>query len=220
MRFTDWEPGRSYEGEPIIRWNMEWKVFVKNREQPGESELDLVISPRKFWKHVIRLKVANSTANKPWKKAVTKLVLSVTDRKTSNITKRFPGSDVDWSLVAKQLREWSKFLKDGKKITVTATFYYLCVDRQIWQKGGNSQPRSRAGSQNGWSRPRGMHQEGICSHALPRAAVYKRGPLLEVERGVVHEYGGSWLWVSTTERQKPFEEALDYLDVRIFVEIV
>jgi len=32
VRFTNWEPGWSYEGEPTIRWNMEWKVFVKNRE--------------------------------------------------------------------------------------------------------------------------------------------------------------------------------------------
>ncbi|KZL80244.1 hypothetical protein CI238_13294 [Colletotrichum incanum] len=126
--YADWEPERSYDGEPTIRYNVEWKLFVKNRGQAGESELDVVISPRKFWKHVLQPKVADASAGKPWKEDATKLILSVTDRKTGKITKRFPKLEVDWSFVTRQLREWSKFLDDGKKITITATFYYVCVD--------------------------------------------------------------------------------------------
>ncbi|KAF6802793.1 hypothetical protein CMUS01_15261 [Colletotrichum musicola] len=126
--YADWEPERSYDGEPTIRYNVEWKVFAKNRGQAGESEIDVVISPRKFWKHVLRQKVADASANKPWKEDATKLVLSVTDRKTGNITKRFPKLDVDWPLITRQLHDWSKFLVDGKKITITVTFYYLSVD--------------------------------------------------------------------------------------------
>ncbi|KAK2020453.1 hypothetical protein LX32DRAFT_517204, partial [Colletotrichum zoysiae] len=63
--------------------------------------------------------------NKPWKADKTKLVLSVTDRKTSNITKQFQELLIDWPFVTKQLREWSKFLDDGKRITITAAFYYV-----------------------------------------------------------------------------------------------
>ncbi|KAK3369554.1 hypothetical protein B0T24DRAFT_632826 [Lasiosphaeria ovina] len=126
--FANWEPERSYLGEPTIRYNVEWKLFAKNRGQAGESELDIVISPRQLWNHILRPKVTDACANKPWKEEETKLVLSVSDRKTSNITKRFPKLDVDWSFVAKQLKDWSKFLGDGKKITVAVTFYYLCVD--------------------------------------------------------------------------------------------
>ncbi|KAE9565849.1 hypothetical protein CGMCC3_g17975 [Colletotrichum fructicola] len=122
--YADWEPEQSYENEPIIRYNIEWKLFAKNRGQAGESELDVVISPRKFWKHVLQPKVAAASAGKPWKEEATKLVLSVTDRKTGNITKRFPKLDIDWPLVTRQLCEWSKFLDEGKKITITATFYY------------------------------------------------------------------------------------------------
>ena len=101
--FTNWEPERSYAGEPTIHYNVEWKLFVKNRGQAGESELDIVISPRKFWKHILRPKLTDVCANKPWEADKTKLILSVTDRKTSNITKHFSRTDVDWSFVAKQL---------------------------------------------------------------------------------------------------------------------
>ncbi|KAH8652835.1 hypothetical protein BGZ61DRAFT_468434 [Ilyonectria robusta] len=136
MPFADWEPERSYEGEPTIRYNVEWKLSVKNREQAGESELDIVISPHKFWKHVLRPKVTVASANKPWKEVETKLVLSVTDRKTANIRKRFSKLVVDWLFVEKQLQEWSKFLNDGKRITITVTFYYQCVDTGKPGRGG------------------------------------------------------------------------------------
>lgn len=121
--YANWDSKRSYDTEPTIRWNMEWKIFVKNREQAGESELNIVISPRKFWKHVLQSKVTEASANKPWKKKDTKLILSVTDRKTGKIQKRYR-EDIDWSFVATQLREWSRFLNDGKKITIAVTFYY------------------------------------------------------------------------------------------------
>ncbi|CAH0034985.1 unnamed protein product [Clonostachys rhizophaga] len=119
---------RSYDGEPTIRYNVEWKLFVKNRGQAGESELDIVISPHKFWKHVLLPKMMEASANKPWAEDATKLILSVTDRRTSKITKRFPKLNVDWRFVGKQLQEWSHFINDGKRITATITFYYQHVE--------------------------------------------------------------------------------------------
>ena len=107
---------------------MQWKLCLKKREQTGESELGIVISPRKFWKHVLQPKVNAATADKLWKEDDTKVILSVTDRKTANITKRYPKLEVDWKYVSKQLQDWSKFLTDGKKMTVTVIFYYQSVD--------------------------------------------------------------------------------------------
>lgn len=78
--FADWDPERSCEGERTIRYNVEWELFVKNRGQAGESELDIVVSPRKFWKHILLPKLNDASANRPWKEDATKLVLSVTDR--------------------------------------------------------------------------------------------------------------------------------------------
>ncbi|RSL41598.1 hypothetical protein CEP54_015771 [Fusarium duplospermum] len=133
--FADWEPERSYEGEPTIRYNMEWRLFAKNRSQAGETELNIVISPRKFWKYVLRSKLSDACADNPWKEDKTKLVLSVTDRKTSKIIKEFPRLDVKWSFVANQLREWSSFLTDGKKITIMVTFYYRAVSPSKPERG-------------------------------------------------------------------------------------
>ncbi|KAK4139206.1 uncharacterized protein C8A04DRAFT_40902 [Dichotomopilus funicola] len=97
-------------------------------EQTGESELGIVISPRKFWKHVLHPKVTAVTANKLWKEEDTKIVLSVTDRKTASITKRYPKLEVDWKYVSKQLQDWGRFAADGKKMTVAVIFFYQNVD--------------------------------------------------------------------------------------------
>lgn len=80
--------------------------------------------------------MADASANKAWKEEATKLALSVTDHKTSKITKRSPKLEVNWPFVAKQLQEWSKFLSDGKKITVAITFYYQRVDNGKAGRGG------------------------------------------------------------------------------------
>ncbi|KAF5658009.1 hypothetical protein FHETE_10112 [Fusarium heterosporum] len=55
-----------------------------NRNQAGETELNIVISPRKFWNHVLRPKLAGACIDKLWKEEKTKIVLSVTDHKTGN----------------------------------------------------------------------------------------------------------------------------------------
>lgn len=72
---ADWNLERSYEGERTTHWNMQWKLCLKKREQTGESELGIVISLRRFWKHVLRPKVTTATAGKPWKEDDTKVVV-------------------------------------------------------------------------------------------------------------------------------------------------
>ena len=132
--YANWEPERSYDSQLVIHWNMEWKISVKNRERAGESELNIVISPRKFWKHILQSKVTAASTDKPWKKRDTKLVLSVTDRKTGKIQKRYP-DNIDWLFIATQICEWSTFVKGGKKITVALTFYYDIADTDTTRSG-------------------------------------------------------------------------------------
>ncbi|KAH7124425.1 hypothetical protein EDB81DRAFT_665027, partial [Dactylonectria macrodidyma] len=102
--YTDWRPALPYNEQPpdYIRYYVEWKLSVNNRQKSGESELGVVISPRKFWKHVLRskLQAAVEKSLKPWEPAEMKIILSVTDRKTSSITKRFPKLDIQWSYAA------------------------------------------------------------------------------------------------------------------------
>jgi hypothetical protein len=84
----------------------------------------------------LKLQTAVEKSSKPWNPAETKIVLSVTDRKTSNITKRFPILKVDWPYVANQLQDWSHFLRDGKRLSAQVTFYYT-------EEGGKTTPVTR-----------------------------------------------------------------------------
>ncbi|KAH6842743.1 hypothetical protein B0I37DRAFT_313589, partial [Chaetomium sp. MPI-CAGE-AT-0009] len=67
----------------------------------SELELGIVISLRKFWKYVLYPKVTAIIADKLWKEEDTKIVLSITDRKTANIIKRYPKLEVDWKYISK-----------------------------------------------------------------------------------------------------------------------
>lgn len=74
--------------------------------------------------------------DKPWKEDATKLILSITNRKIGNITKRFPKLDIDQLFVKRQLQDQSKLLNDGKKISVIITFYYQYIESNKSSRGG------------------------------------------------------------------------------------
>ncbi|TQW01753.1 hypothetical protein IF2G_10735 [Cordyceps javanica] len=106
--FAAWKPARSYQNTQTLRYNVEWKLFVKNRERAGQSELDIVLSPREFWKHVLRPKLKEESEDKPWKAAAALFVLSVNDRRTKSIKKRYQSqSKIEWPFLAQTLQEWS-----------------------------------------------------------------------------------------------------------------
>lgn len=129
--YADWRPGRSYNQQPAenIWYDVEWKLSVNNRRKTGESEPGIALSPRQFWKYVLqpKLQAVVKSAKSPLTASDTQILLSVSDRKTSSITKRFSKLDVNWLFVAKQLQEWSRFLTDDKvkKLKVEITFYYV-----------------------------------------------------------------------------------------------
>ncbi|KAM3477535.1 hypothetical protein MY8738_006398 [Beauveria namnaoensis] len=123
--FAAWKPARSYQNTQTLRYNVEWKLFVKNRERAGQSELDIVLSPREFWKHVLRPKLKEESEDKPWKAAAALFVLSVNDRRTKSIKKRYQSqSKIEWPFLAQTLQEWSKSLGNEKILSIEAKFYY------------------------------------------------------------------------------------------------
>ncbi|KAL7904183.1 hypothetical protein GGI35DRAFT_472568 [Trichoderma velutinum] len=123
--FARWNPERSYRGGHTLRYNVEWKLFVKNRERAGQSELDIVLSPKDLWKHVLQPKVIEETSGKPWKEGAALFILSVNDRKTKSIKKRYATqAKIEWLFVAKTLQEWGKSFDDEKTLTVEVKLYY------------------------------------------------------------------------------------------------
>jgi len=126
--YADWKPELTYDHQPPIHicYTLDWTLSVNNRQRSGETELGIVISPQKFWKHVLRPKLQAALENLPraCTETQTRLILFVTDKKTKKITRRFPKLEIKWAEVAKHLQEWSRFLLDGKKLTIEATFYF------------------------------------------------------------------------------------------------
>ncbi|KAK0761663.1 LOW QUALITY PROTEIN: hypothetical protein N5P37_005645 [Trichoderma harzianum] len=88
--FADWRPGRSYNQQPAenIWYNAEWKLSVNNMRKTGELEPGIALSPRQFWKYP-KLQAVMKSAKSPLIASDTQILLSVSDRKTSSITKRF-----------------------------------------------------------------------------------------------------------------------------------
>ncbi|KAI5465215.1 hypothetical protein BGZ63DRAFT_173395 [Mariannaea sp. PMI_226] len=126
--YADWRPGLAYDEElpDYIRYDVEWKLSLNNRSRGGESEPGVVISPKDFWNHTLQSKLRDAVerGSKPWRPVDTKIIYTVDDRKTKPITKRYGKLKVKWSEVAKQLQDWSHFLRDSKKLSVQITFYY------------------------------------------------------------------------------------------------
>jgi hypothetical protein len=102
--YAEWGQSRSCDDEPIICYNLEWKLSAKNRRQAGESETNIAISPNDLWKHILRRKVAEASVRKPWWKEKIVIVLSINTRPTK-VTKEYPELDVDWRFIAEQLQE-------------------------------------------------------------------------------------------------------------------
>lgn len=137
--FALWKPERSYDGAQTLRYNVEWKLFVKNRERAGQSELDIVLSPKHFWKHILQPKLTEASDNKPWKAAAALLVLSVNDRKTKSIKKRYATQkEIEWPFVAKTIQSWSKSLGSEKTFSLDVKFYYEQSAQQNTAKTGRS----------------------------------------------------------------------------------
>lgn len=71
---------------------------------------------------------------------MTLFVLSVNDRKTKSIKKRYSNqTKIEWSFVAKTLQEWGKSFGDVRTLTIEAKFYYeQTANQPITDKVGSS----------------------------------------------------------------------------------
>jgi hypothetical protein len=146
-----WNPERSYKGAHALRYNVEWKLFVKNRERAGQSELDIVLSPKDMWKHILQSKVIEETTGKPWKEGAALFILSVNDRRTKSIKKRYATqAKIEWPFVTKTLQEWGKSLDDEKTLTVEVKLYYevstSLTGKESVGKGATARQRADLGA--------------------------------------------------------------------------
>ena len=143
--FASWNPDRSYKDGPYLSYDVDWKLFVKNRERAGQSELAIALSPRELWKRILQPKLAEESSNKPWTEGAALFILSVNDRKTKSIRKRYRSpAKIDWAFVTKTLQGWGKSFGHGKTLTLEAKFYYEVRAGEPKTAGKGATVRQRA----------------------------------------------------------------------------
>jgi hypothetical protein len=110
-QLSEWDKERRYNEDPpkYIRYSIEWKVRVNNREVSKDTEQDLVLAPASYWRLFLKLNLEKVLLrkmlanNRTVKCEDTKVVVTVTERLERDLTKRFDDTDIDWSVIERQL---------------------------------------------------------------------------------------------------------------------
>jgi hypothetical protein len=96
-QLLDWDSGRTYD-ESYIRYSIEWKVTVHNRAiVPKDTEQGIVLAPAAYWQKFLEPKLEDSVrkTKRRLKSDFTSVVVSVTQRKEPDLTKRFDNTSID-----------------------------------------------------------------------------------------------------------------------------
>ena len=129
LQFGDWEEGRTYDEDPptCIHYLIEWKVTLNNRMVAKDTEQDLVLASRFYWRLFLQPKLKELLVRKyPHRKLESddkSVVVSATRQK--GFTLRFDRTDIDWASIEKQLLDWGDLLLLGKQLRLVISFNYM-----------------------------------------------------------------------------------------------
>ncbi|PSN61086.1 hypothetical protein BS50DRAFT_535093, partial [Corynespora cassiicola Philippines] len=132
LSLLDWDENRIYDEEPSssIHYSIEWKMTLNNRMITKDTEQDIVLAPGPYWSLYLRPKLEKVlckklSANRRVRADDTNVVISVNERSERDLTKRFDETEIDWSMVEKQLLMWGELFRAGKKLRVNLSFNYV-----------------------------------------------------------------------------------------------
>ncbi|KAF8846810.1 hypothetical protein BDZ45DRAFT_709909 [Acephala macrosclerotiorum] len=134
-QLRDWDEEKTYDERPPkhIHYSINWSFKIHGRVQSKNTELDLVLVPASYWRLYLKPKLEQVCLSKmrAKKRTVesedTKVVLKVTQRSVDNVTKSFDKTDIDWSVIEKQLTLWADRFPD-KGLTIDISFNYNYVE--------------------------------------------------------------------------------------------
>jgi hypothetical protein len=131
-QLADWDEDKEYDEDPpkFIHYSIEWKVTVNNRKVRLDTEQGMVLGPALCWRLLLRPKLEKFldrmlAKNRPLKSDDTNIVISVNERGQDDLIKRFDDTNVNWSVIERQLVAWSELFRRGKKLTVKISFNYV-----------------------------------------------------------------------------------------------
>ncbi|KAJ5865177.1 uncharacterized protein N7529_007093 [Penicillium soppii] len=130
LQLSEWEEGKSYDESPptYLHYWIVWKVTLNNKVVRKNTEQDLVLAPRFYWRLFLQPKLNELVGKKFPQRRVelddTAIVVSVNRRTQQDLILCFDQTDVDWPTVEKQLLSWGDLFSAGKKLTLNISFNY------------------------------------------------------------------------------------------------
>lgn len=132
LQLCEWQDGKTYDEDPstCIHYRIEWRVTVNNREVSPDTEEDVVLTPSAFWQLSLEKKLEKALRRKTARHRRlrpddTVIVASTSDRTKRKLTKRFDDTEINWTVIEKQLLMWSDVFSRGKELTVKISFNYI-----------------------------------------------------------------------------------------------
>ncbi|KAF3359142.1 PKHD-type hydroxylase ofd1 [Verticillium dahliae VDG1] len=132
LQLADWDEELPYDEQPptCVHYSIEWKLTLNNRSISKDTEPNLVLAPGPYWTTFLRSKLEKLVdkklpSNRSFSVDDTDIVVCVNDRGERDLTKRFDGLNIDWRVVERQLKTWSRLLLIGKRLRVTISFNYV-----------------------------------------------------------------------------------------------
>ena len=132
LTLDEWDPHNTYDEDvpTCLHYSIKWKVSVNKKVISRDTDQDLVLAPTAYWheslkpslEELLRSKVAH---NRPIRCDDTTVVASVNDRSERDLTKRFNSTNIDWSVIEKQLLGWGELFRSGKKLRLSISFKYV-----------------------------------------------------------------------------------------------
>jgi hypothetical protein len=114
-----------------------------------DTEQGIVLAPALCWRLLLEPKLEKFldrmlAKNRPLKSEDTSIMISVNERGQDALIKRFDDTNVNWSVIERQLVAWSELFRAGRKLTVKISFNYV-------ETGHGSATSSRKGGRRGAS---------------------------------------------------------------------
>jgi hypothetical protein len=128
---ADWDQDKVYDEDPprFISYSVEWKATLKNRKVCQDTEQGIVLAPALCWRLLLEPKLEKFmermlAKDRPVKSEDTNIAISVNERGQDALIRRFDDTNVDWSVIERQLLTWNELFQRGKKLTVKISFNY------------------------------------------------------------------------------------------------